>query len=253
MTSIKIGQLFTLAYTKPLSAGGAQQPGAQLTFYASGSGFATSQPVYADSALTTTLTQPIVADTSGRFVPVFMNPALQYASQLSSAAGTFQADPVNVQNTAIPMAEVVKASTTTRASTTTLTVDPDLSFFLSLAGTYKVELDIQITAGASGTTPGFSYEISFSGTLNSAAGNTFAVAGLFDSVGVSNSQAAVALNSPVTGIALGPSGIQNIVRIAGTIQTTSAGTLSFLWAQNVSSSSQVSVVAGSDMTITRIA
>lgn len=256
MTSVKIGQLFTLAYTKPLSASGAPQPFAQMFFYVSGSGFTTQQTVYADIALQNPLTQPITADANGRFAPVFMNPALQYGWQLIPVSGpTQQADPVNVQNTAIPVV-AVKATTTSRSSTTTLTVDPELSYSIPAAGTYRVELDIQIGTTASGTTPGFSYEVSFSGTVNSSAGNTLAVAGVVNGGAITSAESSTTLNTPSTGIALGATGghftAQNILRIVGTIQLTSAGTLAFLWAQNISSATFIGVNQTSSMTVTRI-
>jgi hypothetical protein len=253
MTSVKIGQLFTLAYTKPLSTAGTPLPFAQMFFYVSGSGFMTQQTVYADIAMQTPLTQPITADTNGRFVPVFMNPALQYGWQLIPVSGPVQqADPVNVQDTSIPVS-AFKAVSTGRSPSAPLAADPDLTYSIPTAGTYRVELFLQLSG--SGSPLGFSYEIEFSGSLNSSAGNILAVAGLFNNTGVSNSQASVALNSLVSGIVLGagglrPSGPTNAVIIVGTIQVTSSGTLALFWAPN--STSAISMLAGSAMTVTQI-
>jgi hypothetical protein len=253
MTSTKIGQLFTLAYTKPLSTSGAAQPFAQMFFYVSGSGFATQQPVYADIAMQTLLTQPITADANGRFAPVFMNPALQYGWQLIPTSGPTQSvDPVNVQDTSIPVS-AFKATTTSRAPSAPLAADPDLTYNIPSAGTYRVEFFLQLSGA--GSPLGFSYEIEFSGSLNSSAGNNLAVAGLFDNAGVSNSQASVALNSLVSGIVLGagglrPNGPPNAVIIVGTIQVTSAGTLALFWAPN--STANISMLVGSAMTVTQM-
>jgi hypothetical protein len=253
MTSIRIGQLFTLANTKPLSTGGAQQPGAQMFFYQSGA-FTTQQTVFADSGLTTPLAQPIVANSSGRFVPIFFNPAWLYSWQLFASNGTtllLQADPVNALNTNTPV-QLYKAASTARASTVTLAADPDLSYAIPFAGTYRVELDLQWIAAVAGAAPGLQFELNFSGTLNGSAGNTLAVAGLYDNTNTTNAQSSITLNVPATGISLGMTVGQNTIRIAGTIQVTSAGTLSLQWAQNSSSANAVTLSQGSAMAVTQV-
>jgi len=252
MTTIKIGQLFSLAYTKPLSTSGAAQPGAQMFFYASGA-FTTQQTVYADAGLTTPLSQPIVADASGRFVPVFLNPALFYSWQLLSAASALlqQADPVNLQDVSISVV-LVKPADTSRAATVAVTNDPDLVYSIPLAGTYRIEMDLLMYAGTSGLTPGLRYQLNFTGTVNGAAGSTLALVGQLNGSPPNASQCSFALNTVVSAIPLGTSPTTSVVRIAGTIQATSAGTLSFQWAQNISSASATTIGESSNMTVTRI-
>ncbi len=251
MTSTRIGRLFSLAYTKPLSTLGAPLAGALMYFYQSGA-FTTQQTVYADAELQTPLTQPITADANGRFAPVFMNPALQYSWQLFNAASGLleSADPVNTQDTSIPVS-LVEAVNTSRASTTTLTADPYLTYAIPAAGTYRVEIDLQLTALAAGATPGLAFQVNFSGTVNGSAGNAFALVGGFDSVALTASQSSMALGSTMD-VSLGTTPISNTVRIAGTIQLTSAGALAVEWAQSVSSTNTTTMLQGSSMTVTRV-
>jgi hypothetical protein len=257
MTSIKIGQLFTLAYTKPLSITSAavtRLPGAQMYFYVNGFGaYITQQTVYADSGLTTPLTQPITADANGRFVPVYMNPALQYSWQLYSAGGTLleQVSTLNYQNTAISV-QITKPVSTIVNNNATLFADPDLTYVIPAAGTYRVELDLSLSAGVAGATPGIQFELEFSGVLNSSAGNTLAMVGAVDNAVVSNAQSAIQINVPVTSVSLSTPPYQNTLRIAGTIQVVFPGTLALYWAQAVSNAAGTSVVASSAMCVTRI-
>lgn len=55
-------------------ADGAILPNAQLFSYETGSTFSTPQFLYSDSDLTTPLTNPVVADTDGRFPEMFLLP-----------------------------------------------------------------------------------------------------------------------------------------------------------------------------------
>lgn len=251
MTSTKIGRLFSLAYTKPLSTTGVPLAGALMYFYQSGA-YTVQQTVYADAQLQTPLSQPITADANGRFAPVFMNPALFYSWQLYTSGSVLlqQADPVNTQNTSIP-ASMVTTANTSRSSTTTLANDPYLTYAIPAAGTYVVVLDIQASAAAAGSTPGLRFEMNFSGTINASAGNAFAAAGDLQGTPLTAAQSAFALNSAVTA-SLATTAPNNTIRIAGTIQVTSAGTLAFQWAQNASSASATTIQQGSSMTVTRI-
>ncbi|MDE2357284.1 MAG: hypothetical protein KGL69_11075 [Alphaproteobacteria bacterium] len=74
---------------------GAPISGAQLQFYETGT--TTPETVYADSGLTTPLANPVVADSGGLFVPIFLNPAITYRVELLDGSGTLilNMDPVN--------------------------------------------------------------------------------------------------------------------------------------------------------------
>jgi hypothetical protein len=250
MTSTKIGRLFSLAFTKPLSTTGAPLPGARMYFFTSGA-YTTQQTVYADALLQTPLSQPVTADASGRFPPVFLNPALLYSWQLYSSGSILleQADPVNAQNTAIP-ASMVVAADTSRASTTALAADPYLTYAIPTAGTYAVVLDLSVYTSSDGATPGIKYQINFSGSVNASAGNAFAATGAMDGGSLTITQSAFSLDGTIA--APLSATLNNMMRIAGTIQVISPGTLALLWAQNVSSANATTVLQGSSMTVTRL-
>lgn len=90
------GILFNDPQVKPLSTVGQPQAGCYYCFFLTGT--TTPSNVYADGLLTTPLSQPTpgsvnptggtVADSAGRFVPIYLNPAIVYRAQLYNAAGS---------------------------------------------------------------------------------------------------------------------------------------------------------------------
>lgn len=91
------GVLFYDPRPKPLATNGAQQPGAYYLFYLTGT--TTPTAVYADGLLATPLSQvpganqpSCTADSTGRFNPIYMNPATIYRVQLYNALGVLQED-----------------------------------------------------------------------------------------------------------------------------------------------------------------
>ncbi|MCC7462085.1 MAG: hypothetical protein IT480_06430 [Gammaproteobacteria bacterium] len=75
---------------RPLSLAGEIMPGCYYQFYATGT--TTPANVYADDALTTPLTNPVVADADGRFVPIYMDSSTVYRVQLYDADDVLQYD-----------------------------------------------------------------------------------------------------------------------------------------------------------------
>lgn len=75
---------FALPFAQPVNANGVPLAGAKLYFYASG----TSTPLdtYSDSGRTTPNANPVVADSAGRFPPIFLSSAA-YKVVLKTAAG----------------------------------------------------------------------------------------------------------------------------------------------------------------------
>lgn len=67
-------------------ANGNPLSGAEWFFYETGT--TTPATIYADAELTTPLTNPVVADDGGLFVPVYIDPAVVYRSVLKTGAGT---------------------------------------------------------------------------------------------------------------------------------------------------------------------
>jgi hypothetical protein len=91
------GLLFYDPRAKPLSTYGAYQPGCYYLFYQTGT--TTQANVYADGLLTTPLSQTpganqpsCTADSSGRFNPIYMNPAQIYRVQLYTSLGVLLED-----------------------------------------------------------------------------------------------------------------------------------------------------------------
>lgn len=72
--------LFTSPVYRPLSVSGEILPGATLTFYESGT--TTKVDVYADAGLQTPLSNPVVADSAGEFVPIYLDPTVDYRALL---------------------------------------------------------------------------------------------------------------------------------------------------------------------------
>lgn len=81
-----MAQLFTPPFQTTLDANANVVPGARLTFYLSET--TTPATVYADAALTTPLSSPVIADSAGRFVPIYLDPSLKYRVIVADAAGT---------------------------------------------------------------------------------------------------------------------------------------------------------------------
>ena len=78
--------LFVLPSQVPLSTSGALLAGATLTFSITGS--STPQNIYSDIALATPLANPLSADGSGVFVPIYLDPSLpNYRAILKTSAG----------------------------------------------------------------------------------------------------------------------------------------------------------------------
>lgn len=94
--------LFTLPKQIPLSSGGLLLPGAKLYFYATGT--SNPQNTYSDVLLATPNANPVIADASGVFAPIYLDPSLpHYRVKLTTSADVqiYQVDNVpSNQNTA---------------------------------------------------------------------------------------------------------------------------------------------------------
>jgi len=82
--------LFFEPTARPLTLSGALMPGAQLQFYLAGT--TTPTDVYADASLGTALSNPVVADADGRFVPIYLDPLVTYRVQLYDSLDVLQYD-----------------------------------------------------------------------------------------------------------------------------------------------------------------
>jgi hypothetical protein len=90
------GVLFQNPIVKPLSPNGTFMSGCTATFYLTGT--TTLTPIYADGALTTPLANPMTADSSGTFVPIYLDQSVLYRVQIKTSTGLLisDTDPVAV-------------------------------------------------------------------------------------------------------------------------------------------------------------
>ena len=94
------GSIFVRPKAAPISSSGAPYAGAKYYFYATGT--STLQSIYTDSALTTPHANPVVADGTGTFAPIWLDPTKTYRAKLTTAAGVLleDVDPVDSRATA---------------------------------------------------------------------------------------------------------------------------------------------------------
>lgn len=134
----------------------------------------------------------------------------------------------------------IKTTTTTRASGTTLTNDPDLQVTLA-AGTYVVELFAPFWATTSGA-GGFKFGIFYSGTSSS---SSFSYSGVLNAAAITQLTTAVSSSYTFATITTSGSAANADFLVAhGVIVTTSSGVLGFQWAQNSSNVNPANVGIG---------
>jgi hypothetical protein len=250
----KIGLLFRQPYNKPLSTVGQFQAGCYLIFMSGG----VLAPVYRDPALLwpyaqtsipgagpqskNSVTSGVASDATGRFTPIYLNPAIEYSYQLFSAAGTLleSGTNVNTSNT-LQTLESYKISTTSRSNTAVLTNDPDLQVALGTVGTYRIEADLcWYSSAASGDAINFA--VAFSRQLNSAAGNDLIAYGTMNGT---NEVFDISFGPALGQFDINNQPSQNVLHIAGTVQINQIGTLSIKWAQFAASNDITSLATGS--------
>ena len=84
------GILLTMPVLRAVDANGAPMPGALLQFYVTGT--TTPTNTYTDKTLGTPLANPVVADSGGLFVPIFLDPTVTYRAQLLTSASALIRD-----------------------------------------------------------------------------------------------------------------------------------------------------------------
>lgn len=165
---------------------------------------------------------------------------------LTAGATTLSSLTLTGGSTVPPIITKVKASNTTRSSTTTAAADPDLQTALT-AGTYAFELWITDSNGA--TSPGgLKGTIAYSGTFSS---NTWGWGMQGSGTGTTN-VGMVTIGVAAQQMQSSQGGVANMW-ITGSIVVTGNGTLSFNWAQNSSNGTASIVSAGSWMRVTKLA
>jgi hypothetical protein len=136
-----------------------------------------------------------------------------------------------------------KGANTSRASTTTLTNDPDLTYVIPVAGTYAIRL--YFAAGIAEAGGGLNYNLNYSGTIDAA--SKF-----------------LAMNATVTGASWSFSSTVNnpIVQLTtgtampfileGVLTATTTGTVAMAWAQNSSNVGNTTIPKSTYMTVTQL-
>lgn len=133
-----------------------------------------------------------------------------------------------------------KGADTARTSTTTLAADPDLSVTLAANSVYIVGLLLLYKGGTTGSS-----DLKFSWSLPSAATLAGEYMGIFNPIGL--------ISTPITGSSVtvtytNGTGNSYPVTIEATVTTSStAGTFALTWAQNTSSGTATTLMAGSNL------
>lgn len=86
------GPRFYMPFATIVDAAGVPIPLAELNFYLTASN--TRAPTYTDYALTIPSTNPVVADSAGRFPSIFLDPSLVYKVVLTTSSDPGPVDPI---------------------------------------------------------------------------------------------------------------------------------------------------------------
>lgn len=212
-----------------------------VSTYAAG----TTTPIatYTDSTGASQNTNPIVLNARGE-CGIWLLPNVGYKIAVTDANGNaIPGYPVDniINNQAVAFA--VKLAGTQRASTITSTADPDLAIAIAAGGAYSIEIWLNDQGGTSAG--GLRGGIDFSGTFTSGLwgmnGNgTGVVPAPLAGIGFVNAQLESAQN-----------GVANMFLTGGLIATT-AGTISFKWAQHSSNVTPSIVGINSWMRVTAV-
>lgn len=205
--------------------------------------------------LFTNQARPIILGTSST-ARLTIGPGVQAGAPTGGdkGAGTINATGLFVNGTAVATGVTsslvaIKAALTARASTTTLSNDPDLVLAIPGAGTYSIEALVSVynTAGA---TIGASYNLNYSGTFTAASSIMGVATGTTGPSGNALITATV-----TTSLVAGNCGVTSPspLLVKATLVATGAGNLGFAWAQNNTNATATNVGAGSYITATKIA
>ncbi len=133
---------------RAVDASGAPLPGARMQFYLTGS--TTPAVAYANAALSTPLSNPVVADSGGLFPPIWLDPAVVYRLQVLTSAGALiqDIDPLS-------QPQAVQAGAVTAAMLAAGSAQANLGFApVNRSGDTAVNLTLAFT-GLSSTSAGY--------------------------------------------------------------------------------------------------
>jgi hypothetical protein len=230
--------LLPYARWRVVDANGIPLAGAKLNSYESQT--TTRLPLYADSALTTPLSNPVIADAGGLFPEMFAL-AQSYSLTLTDADDVLIWDADDVVDVGATLAGLTQTkfcttTTTATANTTLANITGLTGFTLTAATTYQFEASISGTSGGSGGLKlAFKYTTATLTGLESAATGFTASAVAVQHVTSTTDQASLFAQTAAV----------ILVHITGRIIANAAGTLSLQMAQNASDAAASSVYAGS--------
>lgn len=145
-------------------------------------------------------------------------------------------------------ASIAKGTTTNRASTTSTALDPDLQFTNVPLGTYLVTGAISETSGAGGL---ISTPVAVGTALLNVTSEESGVQ-VCGSTTIPTTGAVGNGNSFVTGFNCPAANAAIMASFTGNLVVTTAGSLGFSWAQNVSNAANTTINAGSVITLRRV-
>lgn len=251
LSSVPRGILFTEPQFKPLSGDRKTYLNATLVFLKSRSAGPQLQlaSVYSNASLTTVLTPPVQADGFGRFPVIYLDPSVTYRVQLYDQYGVKQMD-IDPVSPSLFYRSIVKQNTTTISNTASAQADPELQVKLPFAGCYTYEaLLAYSTTGSAGNTPGVGVSPVFAkGAFRDFFDSQFIQLGIMDATSIASAAAMnqAGLGSPgPTNYSLTGGGANDYIRVRGVFTTTSPGTLSINWAQQVANATGTSLLPGS--------
>jgi hypothetical protein len=221
-----------------------------------------------------TIKNPVFSGTSTGTITIagvtLPSPTISGTPVISSAAVTWSGNPTHSGNhtwsgtqtfngpiayatTPIGLAiSAFKSSDTSRASTISLTNDPELQVSLGI-GTWAIHVHVYYWATTNGA-GGFASGLTFSGTrTNGTYWNEFGQGTGAAVLGIQAADLTIGVNNS-SGIVIGTSSNgASTIRLTGNITVTAAGVLAFRWAQSFSNANAANVGIGSFISCTRMA
>ena len=178
------------------------------------------------------------APTGGEQGPGTLNVASGlYVNGVAVTAGVYQ-----------PVVKI-KGSATSRSSTTTITNDPDLTYAIPAAGTYRIQIRIYINP-AGGGGGGWGGNINYSGTISNSNFQLWTTNGA--GVTIQNSGTST-ISTTVNNQLVQQAQTQANLAIDAILVASGTGTIALAWAQTVSNAAATIVAAGGSMTVERLA
>ena len=232
-------------WAQAIDANGDPHSGAKLYVYDAGT--TDKQDTFSDQALTTANLNPLIADSSGLFGPLYLGTSGDnYKLQLDTSADVNIKTQDNIEPQSDPSATKFKDASTSRASTTTLADDDDLAgFALEADAIYRIEGFLAYTQNVGDFKFGFQFSQTQQTNSRIVIHATDESDGRFSDIG--NIQSSITISTLTDSDNVG-------VDLRGSFQANASvgGTLDFQWAQGTSSGNNTTLFAHSWIRLTKI-